>query len=146
MSQEGPPPLVGAERQKMFEFSTSTLLEKALKALPSHFNFEQTFLFLLCIFFWVPECGRVVVWSFVSALNAWVTVIKIGLASHMFLPRTIDDIDFRNSVVMSCKDARLLLSFRWLLRSKYFQWQLLSYLNSFLNYSLFFKEIWYFNI
>ena len=61
VSQEGPPPLVGSERQKMFEFSTSTLLEKALKALPSHFNFEQTFLFLLCIFFlgarvWPRRC------------------------------------------------------------------------------------------
>ena len=42
--------LVGAEGPNIFEFSTSMLLEKALKALPSH---------LLCFFifflFWAPE-------------------------------------------------------------------------------------------
>lgn len=35
----------------MFEFNTSALMEKAQKALPSHFKFEQTFVFLLFIFF-----------------------------------------------------------------------------------------------
>ena len=30
---------------KILEFNASTLLEKALKALPSHFKFEQTFVF-----------------------------------------------------------------------------------------------------
>ena len=45
---------------KILEFNASTLLEKALKALPSHFKFEQTFVFfcfLLLLFFWTPEFG-----------------------------------------------------------------------------------------
>ena len=46
------PQMMGTEGPKMFEFNTSTVLEKALKALPSHFKFEQTFVFLLFIFFW----------------------------------------------------------------------------------------------
>ena len=40
----------------VFEFNTSTLLEKALKAILSHFKFEQTFFF--CFFFWLPEFGN----------------------------------------------------------------------------------------
>ena len=43
--------MVVAEGSKNFEFNTSTLLKKALKALPSHFKFEQTFVFL-CFIFW----------------------------------------------------------------------------------------------
>ena len=48
------PQMMGTEGPKMFEFNTSTVLEKALKALPSHFKFEQTFVFLLFIFFLAP--------------------------------------------------------------------------------------------
>lgn len=51
----------GTEGPKSYEFTTSTLLEKALKALSSHFKFEQTFVFLLFLYFlcarvWVPIC------------------------------------------------------------------------------------------
>ena len=40
-----------AERPKFFEFNTSTLLEKALKALPSQIKLDQTFASLLLFFF-----------------------------------------------------------------------------------------------
>lgn len=42
--------MVGAEGLKIFQFNNSILLEKALKSLPSHFKFRQTFAFLLSIF------------------------------------------------------------------------------------------------
>ena len=44
------PFMVGDQRPKRFEFNTSTLLEKALKALPRHFRLKQTFVFLFFIF------------------------------------------------------------------------------------------------
>ena len=47
----------GAEELKMFKSNTSTLLEKALKTLPSHLKFEQAFIFLLSIFY-APEFGH----------------------------------------------------------------------------------------
>ena len=37
---------------------TSTFLEKALKVLPSHFKFEQTFVYLLLIFWGRRYCIR----------------------------------------------------------------------------------------
>ena len=40
--------MVGAEGLKMFEVNTSKLLENIVKALPSHFKFEQTSV----LFFW----------------------------------------------------------------------------------------------
>ena len=40
-----------AERPTLFEFNTSTLLEKALQALPSQIKLDQTFPLLL-FFFW----------------------------------------------------------------------------------------------
>ena len=43
-------PIVTAERPTLFEFNTSTLLEKALQALPSQIKLDQTFAFLLFIF------------------------------------------------------------------------------------------------
>ena len=46
--------MVGAERQKFFEFNTSTLLERAPKTTPSQFQLEQTFALLLFILFGVP--------------------------------------------------------------------------------------------
>ena len=45
--------MVGAEGLKMFEVNTSKLLENIVKALPSHFKFEQTSV----LFFGVPEFG-----------------------------------------------------------------------------------------
>ena len=39
----------------VFEFNTSALLEKALKAILSHFKFEQTFFF--CFFFGYQSLG-----------------------------------------------------------------------------------------
>ena len=45
--------MVVAEGPKFFEFNTSTLLEKALKALPTQIKFEQAFAFLLFILFGV---------------------------------------------------------------------------------------------
>ena len=54
--------MLGVEEPKMFEFNTSTLLEKAFKALPSHFKFEETFfllfLFFAFYFFWAAELWR----------------------------------------------------------------------------------------
>ena len=48
----------GAKGPNIFEFNTSALLEKALKAFTSHFKFEQTFVFLHFIFLgarvWTP--------------------------------------------------------------------------------------------
>ena len=43
--------MVVAEGPKFFEFNTSTLLEKALMALPTQIKFEQAFAFLLFILF-----------------------------------------------------------------------------------------------
>ena len=37
--------MMGTEGSNIFEINTCTLLEKALKALPSHFNFKQFFAF-----------------------------------------------------------------------------------------------------
>ena len=48
---------MGAERPNIFEFNTSTLLEKTLKAPPSHFKFKQNFIFFLLFWgarVWVP--------------------------------------------------------------------------------------------
>ena len=42
-----------AEGPKFFEFNTSTLLEKALKALPTQIKFQHAFAFLLFILFGV---------------------------------------------------------------------------------------------
>ena len=44
-------PMVVAEGPKFFEFNTSTLLEKALKALLTQIKFQQAFAFLLFILF-----------------------------------------------------------------------------------------------
>ena len=43
-------PLPQSEGPKIFEFNTSKLLKKALNALPSHFKFEQAFVFRLSFF------------------------------------------------------------------------------------------------
>lgn len=50
--------LVGAEQPERFEFNTSTLLEKAFKALPRHFKLDRL-LFFAFLFFsgarvWAP--------------------------------------------------------------------------------------------
>ena len=45
--------MVVAEGPKFFEFNTSTLLEKALKVLPTQVKSEQAFAFLLFILFGV---------------------------------------------------------------------------------------------
>ena len=50
--------LVGAEQPERFEFNTSTLLEKAFKALLRYFKFGQAFVFCFFIFsgarVWAP--------------------------------------------------------------------------------------------
>ena len=51
--------MVEADGLKNFEFNTSTLLEKAFKAFPSHFKFKQIFAFFSLFFgrgtrVWVP--------------------------------------------------------------------------------------------
>ena len=49
--------LVGAEQPERFEFNTSTVLEKAFKALPRHFKFGQAFVFCFFIFFGCQSLG-----------------------------------------------------------------------------------------
>ena len=58
----------GAEELKMFKSNTSTLLEKALKTLPSHLKFEKAFIFLLSIFMHLSLGTDIV--SVVSKLSA----------------------------------------------------------------------------
>ena len=51
--------MVGVEGPNNFELSSSTLLEKALKALPSHFKFDQSFVSFLIFNFWgAPDFGH----------------------------------------------------------------------------------------
>ena len=51
------PSMVGAEEPKKFEFNTSALLEKSLKAPPSHSS-RLLFFFFAFYFLWVPGFGR----------------------------------------------------------------------------------------
>ena len=50
VSRKVPSPILGTEGPKIFEFNTSKLLKKVLNALPSHFKFEQAFVFRLLFF------------------------------------------------------------------------------------------------
>ena len=51
VSRETPPiSIVWAEEPKAVEFDTSTMLEKTLKTLPSHFKFKETFCFFAFYF------------------------------------------------------------------------------------------------
>ena len=73
----------GAEGPKTFEFNTSTLLEKALRALPIRLKFEQTFIFMLFIFFGGGGGGGARIWALEFGCRYRIPGIKIPLDTSL---------------------------------------------------------------
>ena len=106
-------PMVVAEGPKFFEFNTSTLLEKALKALPTQIKSEQAFAFLLFILFGVQLDTSLFMSSLFLVLS-FILYLRKTKRVYMFGKFDFPDVACHGNCYSSLQDLFLSLGKKYL--------------------------------